>query len=91
MLKVALLTVGRWFGHRPEPTITEMLSDSIVQAVMEADGVNPAALERELRSMARKIYAARFAVSPVRGAAQRNGIAAPRARRVTCPFRSDDT
>jgi hypothetical protein len=36
----------------PEPTITEMLSDSIVLAMMEADGVDPIALEAELRSMA---------------------------------------
>jgi hypothetical protein len=35
-----------------EPTITEMLSDSIVMAMMAADGVDPIALEAELRGMA---------------------------------------
>ncbi len=39
------------WGFR-EPTITEMLSDSIVMAVMAADGVDPIALEAELRAMA---------------------------------------
>jgi hypothetical protein len=33
-----------------ELTLQEMLSDSIVQAVMEADGVDPKVLEMELRS-----------------------------------------
>jgi hypothetical protein len=35
-----------------EPTITEMLSDSIVMAMMAADGVDPIALEAQLRGMA---------------------------------------
>jgi hypothetical protein len=35
-----------------EPSISEMLSDSIVVAMMAADGVDPIALEAELRSMA---------------------------------------
>jgi hypothetical protein len=39
----------RWC--RREPTITEILSDSIVQAVMEADGIDPEALEAQLRCM----------------------------------------
>ena len=38
--------------HR-EPTIAEMLSDSIVIALMRADGVDPIALEAELRGLAR--------------------------------------
>jgi hypothetical protein len=33
-----------------------MLSDSIVQAVMEADGVDPKVLETELRGMAREFW-----------------------------------
>jgi carbamoylphosphate synthase small subunit len=33
-----------------EPTLKEMLSDSIIQAVMEADGVDP----RELAAMLRQ-------------------------------------
>jgi len=40
-----------WHDH--EPTIAEVLSDSIVKAVMSADGVDPEMLERELRSIAR--------------------------------------
>ena len=35
-----------------EPTIAEMLSDSIVMAVMAADGVDPVALEAQLRRLA---------------------------------------
>jgi hypothetical protein len=34
--------------HR-EPTLEEMLSDSIIQAVMAADGVDPRELEASLR------------------------------------------
>ncbi len=44
-----------------EPTITEMLSDSIVMAMMKADGVDPVVLEAELRGMARSETAARCA------------------------------
>jgi hypothetical protein len=36
-----------------EPSITEMLSDSIVVAMMRADRVDPKALEEELRGIAR--------------------------------------
>jgi hypothetical protein len=36
-----------------EPTIAEMLSDSIVVAMMAADGVDPIALEAQLRGLAR--------------------------------------
>ncbi|HLH93621.1 MAG TPA: hypothetical protein VKW08_00745 [Xanthobacteraceae bacterium] len=35
-----------------EPSIREMLSDAIVIAVMQADHVDPAALEAELRGLA---------------------------------------
>jgi hypothetical protein len=42
-----------------EPTITEMLSDSIVMAVMAADGVDPIALEAQLRGLARSTTADR--------------------------------
>jgi hypothetical protein len=44
-----------------EPTITEMLSDSIVIAVMAADGVDPVALEAALRRLAQSSTAARSA------------------------------
>jgi hypothetical protein len=40
---------------RQEPTLAEMLSDSIVQAVMEADAVDPRALEASLRVLARRL------------------------------------
>jgi hypothetical protein len=35
-----------------EPTLSEILSDSIVEALMNADGVDPVALEAMLRQMA---------------------------------------
>ena len=44
-----------------EPTIAEMLSDSIVIAVMAADGVDPVALEAQLRRLAQGATAARSA------------------------------
>jgi hypothetical protein len=44
-----------------EPTIAEMLSDSIVMAVMAADGVDPVALEAQLRDLAKGAAAARCA------------------------------
>ncbi len=42
-----------------EPTLTELLSDSAVKAVMKADGVDPLMLEAELRAMATKLSLAR--------------------------------
>lgn len=39
--------------HQREPTLEEMLSDSIIQAVMEADGVDPRELEAMLRQHGR--------------------------------------
>ena len=44
-----------------EPTIAEMLSDSIVMAMMAADGVDPIVLEAQLRGMAQGAAAARCA------------------------------
>ena len=44
--------LARWFR---EPTISEILSDSLVQAVMEADGVDPQVLEFELRTLAEQL------------------------------------
>ena len=38
--------------YQREPTITEILSDSMVKAMMRADGVDPEMLERDLRSIA---------------------------------------
>jgi hypothetical protein len=64
---MALLAIGRhlaaqrsWWG-RGEPTLAEILSDSIVKAVMAADGVNPETLEAQLRSVAQELAAARNA------------------------------
>jgi len=42
-----------------EPTITEMLSDSIVMAMMKAGGVDPVVLEAQLRGMAQGANTAR--------------------------------
>jgi hypothetical protein len=39
-----------WFYR--EPTLTEMLSDTIVKALMKADGVDPGDLEAMMRQMA---------------------------------------
>jgi hypothetical protein len=36
----------------PEPTLTELLSDPVTRAVMQADGVNPWELEEMLRGLA---------------------------------------
>jgi hypothetical protein len=41
--------------QRQEVTVAEMLSDSIVQALMEADRVDPRALEASLQGLARKL------------------------------------
>ena len=38
--------------YQREPTIAEILSDSMVKAMMRADGVDPEMLERDLRSVA---------------------------------------
>ena len=39
----------------PEPTLDEMLSDAVIQAVMDADAIDP----DELRVMLRRVGAAR--------------------------------
>ena len=41
--------------YQREPTIAEILSDSLVKVEMRADGVDPEMLERDLRSMAQMI------------------------------------
>jgi hypothetical protein len=43
-----------------EPTLNGILSDSIVRAVMEADGVNPHELEVMLRRGAQRLGIARL-------------------------------
>ena len=46
--------------HR-EPSLEDILSDSIIRVVMEADGVDPQKLEAMLRQMAIGLRAARRA------------------------------
>jgi len=46
-------------SHYREPRLEDMLADSIVKAVMEADGVDPRALEAELRQTAALLRAIR--------------------------------
>ena len=57
MLKMMLQTIGRRVESRSEPTIKDILSDSIVRAVMEADGIDPRALEVELNGLANHMSA----------------------------------
>jgi hypothetical protein len=52
-----LLAIVRCIGksknwNQSEPTITEIMSDSITIAMMKADGVDPLALEAQLRGIA---------------------------------------
>ena len=46
-------------SHHREPRLEDMLADSIVKAVMEADGVDPRELEAELRQTAGLLCAIR--------------------------------
>ena len=46
-------------SHYREPRLEDMLADSIVKAVMEADGVDPRKLEAELRQTAALLRAIR--------------------------------
>jgi len=73
---MAVLAIGRRMGNpvcwcRGELTISEMLSDSIVKALMRADGIDAEVLEAELRSLARTLSAARH--PPARAPLARNG------------------
>ncbi|MPZ41151.1 MAG: hypothetical protein GEU95_24510 [Rhizobiales bacterium] len=45
-------------GAYPEPTLEEILSDSIVEAIMQADAVDPDELAVMLRTVARTLRAA---------------------------------
>ena len=61
---MALTTIGRRVGTLisrcgGDLTIAEMLSDSIVQALMEADGIDPEMLKELLRNVAEQISLAR--------------------------------
>ena len=46
-------------SHYREPRLEDMLADSIVKAVMEADGVDPRKLEAEVRQTASLLRAIR--------------------------------
>jgi hypothetical protein len=48
--------------YQREPTISEILSDSIIKAMMRADGVDPRLLERELRTIAEIVQLDRLAL-----------------------------
>jgi hypothetical protein len=52
-----------------EPTLDEILSDSIVRAVMEADGVDPRELAATLKQTGRKLVG-----EQVNGAAMHVGL-----------------
>ncbi len=64
-----------------EPTLSEILSDAIVKAVMDADGVDPNALEAMLRQIAAGDHApiapdsAEVAIFSPRKPARRSGLA----------------
>ncbi len=49
---------------RHTPTVDELLGDSLVQAVMRADNVEPQALRTLLESVAGRISAARDEIEP---------------------------
>jgi hypothetical protein len=57
---MGLLAIRRRIGNRisprrREPNIAEILSDPVIKAVMEADGVDPDVLEVQLRDTARRL------------------------------------
>ena len=80
MFKKARLVIGRCLGSCREPGISETLSDPIVRAVMEADGVNPQAFEAELRNMARKLSVMRRRDSGASGGPRSNEVASGHSR-----------
>jgi hypothetical protein len=54
------ITAERYMSsHYREPRLEDMLADSIIKAVMEADGVDPRELEAELRQTAALLRAIR--------------------------------
>ena len=69
MLLAAIRRMGnsmKWPNR--EPTIKEILSDSIIRAMMHADGVDPDQLEAMLRRMALKRLALRHMAGASRSA-----------------------
>jgi hypothetical protein len=57
-----MINLMRWY-HR-EPTLEDILSDSIVRDVMEADGVDPQELATMLREIAGYLHAAQRSGGP---------------------------
>jgi len=57
-----------------EPRLEEMLADSIIRAVMEADGIDPRELEAELRQTAALLHATRRTSNPPPFARGKRGI-----------------
>jgi hypothetical protein len=55
-LLATLQHILRLLVQSSEPTLKELLSDSAVKAVMEADGVDPLLLEAQLRDMAAELH-----------------------------------
>jgi hypothetical protein len=54
---------GMSWSHR-EPRLEDMLADSIVKAVMEADGVDPRELETLFRQIATHLRASKARTRP---------------------------
>jgi hypothetical protein len=50
------------YGCHDEPSLSDALSDPIVQTIMNADHVDPHTLEADLRATARKVAKPRRAV-----------------------------
>ena len=55
MFDIMLAAIARRAMPPHEPTLAELLSDGIVQAVMEADGVDAEALAVDLRKTAERL------------------------------------
>jgi hypothetical protein len=89
---MAQLAIGRAVGSTMrccgrEPTIKEILSDSIVQAMMEADGIDPEVLEAQLQRMALEISAVRLLSDDMKNSYNRLQIPEPNgigSARLTC-------
>jgi hypothetical protein len=50
------------YGCHDEPSLSDALSDPIIQTIMSADRVDPQTLEADLRATARKVARPRRAV-----------------------------
>jgi hypothetical protein len=61
MVKRTYIPINERSGSCPEPTLHEILSDSIVAALMQADGVDAVELKATLRRVARELDARQLA------------------------------